>query len=297
MDNLQHELTSGQKQLEDAEGNTKMLTNDLVTYKSRIEVADNSIESLSSKLNAAQSESDILNEDMTAKLDAMTKQKEHLSDSMNTLMRELAMVSDDRSPSTKIRAARAVSSSEKGDEAQATRSMQMNVDENLSLIGKLKLDLRSLQSQKADLLKTTKEKNAAIDDLVSKKEEMAQRMEILSTEIEHANEKKSSLSTELDDTKKAASQQHERFNIQIFSLEADLLESRQEEERLDSVVKSLECSHAAALACLEDGNNAAIDDLVSKKREMTQRIEILSTDIEHANEKSSSLSTELDDAN
>ena len=84
--NIQEELTFVKKYLEDAEGNKKRLTNDLEAYQRRIAIADTSIETLSSQLNAAQTERDSLNKEMTVKLDAMTNQKESSSAQFNSII-------------------------------------------------------------------------------------------------------------------------------------------------------------------------------------------------------------------
>mmetsp|Transcript_40978 Transcript_40978/g.73892 ORF Transcript_40978/g.73892 Transcript_40978/m.73892 type:complete len:169 (+) Transcript_40978:1334-1840(+) len=84
--NLQEVLTFVKKHLEDAEGNKKRLTNDLESYQRRIAIADTSIETLSSRLNAAQTERDSLNKEMTAKLDEMTNQKENSSAQFNSII-------------------------------------------------------------------------------------------------------------------------------------------------------------------------------------------------------------------
>ena len=84
--NIQEELTFVKKHFEDAEGNKKRLTNDLEAYQRRIAIADTSMETLSSQLNAAQTERDSLNKEMTVKLDAMTNQKESSSAQFNSII-------------------------------------------------------------------------------------------------------------------------------------------------------------------------------------------------------------------
>jgi len=271
---LQVELENVRNQLGDSEINAKRLTIDLEECHKRLEVAD----------HALAGERDKLEENMALKLDEVTMQKENLADSMKTIMRELANMNDDRSPSTKLRAARAVTAAEKEDESQGTRSMQM--------IGKLKSNLRSLQSQKADLLKSIREKTAAIDDFESKKQDMSQRIEMISTEVEHANERNITLSTELDYAKKMASQEHERLNTKIISLEADLLQSKQEEERLGDVAKSFESSQTEALAQWEDEKkgfqdqfNALSETTAAEKKQFVERMHTLETSKELLVEK------------
>ena len=159
----------------------------------------------------------------TSKLGEMTKQKESLVESINSFVRELAMVNDGRSPSAKLRDAHAVASTT--DDGLDSQVMRMIVE--------LKADFRSLQSQKADLLKTSKDKTLKVNELESKVSEMIQRIEKLSTEVELKNE-------QLNDAKNEATVEHGRLNSIISCLETNLLQSKEEEERLGNALKSLE---------------------------------------------------------
>ena len=201
----------------------------------------------------------------TSKLDGMTKQKESLVESINSFVRELAMVNDGRPPSAKLRDAHAVASTT--DDGLDSQVMRMIVE--------LKADFRSLQSQKADLLKTSKDKTARVNELESKVSEMIQRIEKLSTEVELKNE-------QLNDAKNEAIVEHGRLNSIISCLETNLLQSKDEEERLGKALKSLEDDHTEnqALWDFQKKDFQARFDTLAQTSE--EEIRILSEDLKAA---------------
>eukprot|EP00579_Thalassiosira_antarctica_P025627 CAMPEP_0202003498 /NCGR_PEP_ID=MMETSP0905-20130828/9060_1 /ASSEMBLY_ACC=CAM_ASM_000554 /TAXON_ID=420261 /ORGANISM="Thalassiosira antarctica, Strain CCMP982" /LENGTH=568 /DNA_ID=CAMNT_0048560641 /DNA_START=86 /DNA_END=1792 /DNA_ORIENTATION=+ len=91
VENLQQELASVQIH---AEGNAEKLGNDLEAYRSRIHIADNSVETLSAQLNAAHAERDKLHEDITAWLDEMAKQKESQKQELTQQIETLTVGND-----------------------------------------------------------------------------------------------------------------------------------------------------------------------------------------------------------
>jgi len=66
----------------------------LEAYRSRIKIADSSVETLSAQLNAAHAERDKLHEDITAWLDEMAKQKESQKQEMAQRIESLAVGRD-----------------------------------------------------------------------------------------------------------------------------------------------------------------------------------------------------------
>eukprot|EP00584_Thalassiosira_punctigera_P020587 CAMPEP_0172563976 /NCGR_PEP_ID=MMETSP1067-20121228/102511_1 /TAXON_ID=265564 ORGANISM="Thalassiosira punctigera, Strain Tpunct2005C2" /NCGR_SAMPLE_ID=MMETSP1067 /ASSEMBLY_ACC=CAM_ASM_000444 /LENGTH=76 /DNA_ID=CAMNT_0013354533 /DNA_START=21 /DNA_END=248 /DNA_ORIENTATION=+ len=73
---------------------------------------------------------------------------------------------------------------------------------------------------------------AALDKMTkqmkSQGQEAARKIESLSTEIKHANEKNAALSTDLNDAAKAASWVQEKLISEIESLKKEVLKSKQD---------------------------------------------------------------------
>ena len=71
------------------------------------------------------------------------------------------------------------------------------------------------------------------------------------------------MTAKLEDMTNQKENSSAKFNSIITILDADLLESRQMEERLVGAMKMMEGSHAEALALVEDEKNGAIQELES----------------------------------
>ncbi|KAL3787883.1 hypothetical protein ACHAW5_001374 [Stephanodiscus triporus] len=181
------------------------------------------------------------------------------------------------SPRNKLLTAVAVSTSNNGGEMIETAS-------SVQILGEMKMNFQSLQRNNADLQTAAIEKNAAINDLEVCVQEISARNELLSAEVERASNKCISLTTDLHDAEKKACLEQEILSSKIATLEANLLRSTQEEERLKSEMKLLESNHAETLICLENEKNGLID----LTHDMTQQIESLIKNIDNAN-------AELDD--
>jgi len=138
----------------------------------------------------------------------------------------------------------------------------------------------------------------ATEQTESQREDMARKMNNLSTEIEHANEKNAVLGIELNDARIAAIQVQEQLDIKVSSLESDLLELKQESTakalEVEGLQKELETAHQSLVdtACSRDHLEAQRE---SQQKEMTQQIGRLLTQVDCAEEKNTASSSERKD--
>ncbi len=104
--------------------------------------------------------------------------------------------------------------------------------------------------------------------------------------LAHFEEEKNDLVRQLDTLKETSVAEHEQQSSKIASLNADLVQVLMEEERLVGVVKSLECSHAEALACSEEVK-------IDLKRQLDMLKETLVAEQEQQSSKIASLEADL----
>jgi len=84
------------------------------------------------------------------------------------------------------------------------------------------------------------------------------------TQINDLTAQVESTSTELNETKEAATLERMQLKTKVANLEDDLLQSKEEEERLIQSIKTLESDHEEALKRVQDEKSAAIQNLEKK---------------------------------
>jgi chromosome segregation ATPase len=290
---MMSEVENANAQLDDAKavareesirlnGNIAILESDLLesrqsadNLRSDLEAVQKSLDDTTMKTHELLAENETMRKEIStfnSSVDEMGKENDSKY-SMNRLIGESNAENDHMtSPRKKLLTALAVSTSNDGGQLIETAS-------SIQILGEMKMNFQSLQRDKADLQTAVIEKTAAINDLEVYVQEISARNELLSAEVERASKKCISLTTDLHDAENNACLEQEILSSKIATLQANLLRSTQEVERLDSEMKMLESNHAETLVCLENDKNGLID----LTQDMTQQIESLMKNIENAN--------------
>ena len=246
-------------------GNIAILESDLIESRSDLEAVEKSLNDTTTKMSELLAENEIMRKEISnlySSVNEMGKENFQISRSINRMIGDLGMEDDDMISQSAARAVR--TSNDGGELIETSLSMQ--------ILGKMKVSFQLLQSDRADMQIDIKEKTAAISDLEVRVQQISARNKVLSTEC-------ISLTTELHDSKKEASLEQDILSSKIALLEANLLQSTQEVERLNSETKLLESNHAETRACLERDKNG----LIELTKDMTQQIANLVEKIGYAN--------------
>ena len=246
-------------------GNIAILESDLIESRSDLEAVEKSLNDTTTKMSELLAEKEIMRKEISnlySSVNEMGKENDQISRSINRMIGDLDMEDDDMISQSAARAVR--TSNDGGELIETSLSMQ--------ILGKMKVSFQLLQSDRADMQIDIKEKTAAISDLEVRVQQISARNKVLSTEC-------ISLTTELHDSKKEASLEQDILSSKIALLEANLLQSTQEVERLNSETKLLESNHAETRACLERDKNG----LIELTKDMTQQIANLVEKIGYAN--------------
>jgi len=253
-------------------GTIAILESDLIESRSDLEAVQKSLNDTTTKMSELLAEKEVMRKEISnlhRSVNEMGKENDQFAHSINRMIGDLNMEDDDMISQS---AARAVRTSNDGGELIETSS-------SMQILGKMKVSFQSLQSDRAEMQIDIKEKTAAISDLEVRVQQISARNKVLSTEVERASKKCISLTTELHDFKKEASLEQDILSSKTALLEANLLHSTQEVERLNSEIKLLESNHVETRACLERDKNG----LIELTKDMTQQIANLVENIGYAN--------------
>jgi len=123
-------------------------------------------------------------------------------------------------------------------------ALETELDQSKNQVEKLTEEIKALETSHSVVVAGFgDEKNAVIDDLAAQVE---------------------STSTELNETKEAATLERMQLKTKVANLEDDLLQSKEEEERLIQSIKALESDHEEALKRVQDEKSMAIQNLEKK---------------------------------
>ena len=126
-------------------------------------------------------------------------------------------------------------------------ALETELDQSKNEVEKLTGEVNSLETSHSVVVAGFEdEKNAVINQI-----------DDLTAQVE-------STSTELNETKEAATLERMQLKTKVANLEDDLLQSKEEEERLIQSIKALESDHEEALKRVQDEKSMAIQNLEKK---------------------------------